>query len=97
MTRSIVYEQSARDDLKEIYFWIADADVALAYIDRIYARCEKLVVFPDRGTSRDEVSAGLRTINFERRCTIAYTVEFDVVRILRILGKGQDVGSRFHN
>lgn len=97
MTRKIVYEQTARDDLKEIYFWIADAGVALAYIDRIYGHCEKLISFPDRGTSRDDVSPGLRTINFERRCTIAYAVEPGRIRILRVLGKGQDVAAQFQD
>lgn len=98
MIRRIVYEQSARDDLRSIYFWIAEAagsDIALAYLQRIHERCDRLVSFPERGTPRDDIVRGLRTIPFERSATIAYIVKPDSVQVLRVLRKGQDVNREF--
>jgi toxin ParE1/3/4 len=95
VAREVVYEQSARDDLRSIFDWIADADVASAYLDRIYDHCAGLVMFAERGTPHDDIIPGLRTIGFERKAAIAYLVEPDTVRILRVLHKGRDIGRNF--
>ncbi len=46
-------------------------------------------------TSREDVRAGLRTIGFERRVTIAFQVTSERVVIDRILYGGRDVGGLF--
>jgi toxin ParE1/3/4 len=63
---------------------------AAAYLDRVIAFCLRLEHFPERGTRRDEIRPGLRTIGFERRITIAFTVSSDSVVILGVFYGGQD-------
>nr|WP_166144715.1 type II toxin-antitoxin system RelE/ParE family toxin [Methylosinus sp. RM1] len=52
--------------------------------------CESLRSFPERGTCRDDLRPGLRTIGFRRRATIAFAVEADVVTIVGVFYGGQD-------
>ena len=47
--------------------------------------------FPERGTRRDDLGSGLRTVGFERRATIVFRVEKDAVDIVRILYGGRDL------
>lgn len=98
MIREIVYEQSARDDVRSIYLWIAERagpETALAYVERIRNRCDRLVSFPEQGSSREDIATSLRTITFERTAIIAYIAETNAVRILRVLRKGRDLRLEF--
>jgi toxin ParE1/3/4 len=52
--------------------------------------CEKMETFPQRGTRRDDLRPGLRTIGFRRRVTIAFAVEADTVMIIGVFYGGQD-------
>ena len=54
------------------------------------SRCEKLEIFPHRGTRRDDLRPGLRTIGIRRRVMIAFAVEADAVTIIGIFYGGQD-------
>jgi toxin ParE1/3/4 len=54
-----------------------------------------LADFPNRGSARDDVRPGLRTIAFQRRAVIVYLVEEDEVRIARVLHHGQDLSRAF--
>jgi plasmid stabilization system protein ParE len=67
----------------------AGIDVALAYLDRIETACASLKDFPLRGTPRDDLGPGLRTISLEGRATIAYRVESDMVLILGVFHAGR--------
>jgi toxin ParE1/3/4 len=49
-----------------------------------------LETFPKRGTQRDDIRRGLRTIGFERRATIVFQVTNKEVVIVRIFYGGQD-------
>jgi toxin ParE1/3/4 len=49
-----------------------------------------LTTFPERGIVRDDLLPGLRIIGFERRASIAFIVEAETVRILRIFYSGRD-------
>jgi toxin ParE1/3/4 len=49
-----------------------------------------LETFPERGTRRDDIRLGLRTIGFERRATIVFQVTRAEVVIVRIFYGGQD-------
>lgn len=98
MVDRVVYLAAARDDLRAIYGWVADAagsDAALAYVGRIRAWCERLADFPRRGTPREDLSPGLRTILFERKAIIAHSIDDDEVRIVRILHRGRELGAAF--
>jgi len=98
VAHKVIYEQSARDDLRSTFWWIverAGPETAHAYIQRIRDRCDRLVTFPDQGTLRDDVLSGLRTIVFERTAIIAYLRDEKAVRVLRVLRKGRDFERAF--
>ncbi len=65
------------------------------YISRIETYCLRLETFPLRGTKRDDLLAGLRTIGFERRVTIAFVVTEGAVLIEGIFYGGQDFEAEF--
>lgn len=94
MTRQVVFSPEAQGDLRDLSLYIAEragSARALAYLDRIEAACLGLRDFPERGKRRDDLWPGLRTMGFERRATIAFTVAPEAVTILRILYGGRDL------
>jgi toxin ParE1/3/4 len=94
----VVFAESARADLDDIFAWIADhagLEVALAYTGRIEHFCREMTPFPQRGTARNDLRLGLRTVGFERRATIAFTVKGEDVIILRILYAGRSLDLAF--
>lgn len=93
MSYRIVLTPEAEAQLDELYEYIArEASLAIAtrYIDAVVERIEGLTNFPHRGTPRDDIRAGMRTIPFRRRLTIAYAVVADEVRIVGVVRAGQD-------
>jgi toxin ParE1/3/4 len=83
----------AEADLFKIYDYIAEKAgraVAEGYIDRIETACQRLARFPKRGTARNDIMPGLRTIGFERRVTIVFRVSEQAVTIVRVFHGGQD-------
>ena len=87
------FRPRAEADLFGLYRYIAEKSgraVAGAYIDRIEAACLALETFPKRGTRRDDIRPGLRTMGFERRATIVFQVREAEVVIVRILFGGRD-------
>ena len=98
MALRLVYDPRAHADLDSIYDWIADQsdpETAFAYTSRLQAACERLIEFPRRGTPRDDLAPGIRTISFERRDIIAYLVEPGHVLIVGIFHHGRDVRRAF--
>jgi len=96
MTFRLAFAPEARDDLRAIYLYIADAagaDRAIGYIHRIEAACQGLCDFPQRGARRDDLAPGLRVIGFERRASIAFHVGPNIVVIDRILYGGRDLNA----
>lgn len=93
MAFKVVFRPIAENDLVALYHYIAEEsgpDRAGAYIGRIEQACMTLAHFPLRGTQRDDLHPGLRITGFERRASIAFVVENDTVRILRIFYGGRD-------
>ncbi len=91
--RTVVWHPRARADLIALYDWIAeraDPDTALEYTTQIETHAAKLADFSERGTPRDDLVPGLRTIPYRRRTVIAYRVLSDEVEILRLVHAGQD-------
>jgi toxin ParE1/3/4 len=94
----IRFDDGALADLKSIYDYVAlnaDHDVADGFVGRIEAACDRLTMFPNRGTPRDDIFPGLRSISFEKRTTIFYSVNGDDVVIIHVLHGGRDIGRAF--
>jgi toxin ParE1/3/4 len=92
----VVFRPQAEADLLALYRYIAEASglgVAGEYIDRIEVACMSLATFPNRGTKRDDLAPGLRTVAFERRLTIVYRVLKTRVEIVTIAYGGRDFES----
>jgi toxin ParE1/3/4 len=94
----VIFSEDATDDLSELGVWIAersDRATAKAYLKRLRAKCLSLSDFPHRGTPRDHLMPGLRSITFERRIIVAYCVEDDHVLILRLIRTARDIAAQF--
>jgi toxin ParE1/3/4 len=89
----VFFRPQAEADLFGPYEYIAGrAGPAVAgnYIDRIEQACMALATFPKRGTRRDDILPGLRTIGFERRVTIAFRILHTRVEIVTIAYGGRE-------
>lgn len=99
MPHQVVFAPEAEARLVALYQYIAQqASPAIAerFTSAIITLCESLATFPHRGTPRDDIRQGLRTIPFRRRVTIAYLVEDDRVAVLGIYYGGQDLAAELH-
>lgn len=93
MALKVFFRPQAEADLLALYRYIAGVSGlanAGGYIDRIEVACTSLATFPNRGTRRDDLTPGLRTVAFERRETIAYRVLKTRVEIVTIAYAGRD-------
>ena len=91
--RRVVFRREALTQLDELYDFVAAAGSPLAagdLLDAIVTFCEDLAPFPLRGTARDDIRPGLRTIGFRRRAVIAFVVGDDSVVILGVFYGGRD-------
>jgi toxin ParE1/3/4 len=94
----VSFRPLAEADLFGLYRYIAEQSgdaVAGDYIGRIEAACMALETFPARGTRRDDIRPGLRTMGFERRATIVFEIRKTEVVIVRIFYGGQDYERAF--
>ena len=93
MPVEVVFSPEARDDLLKLYLFIAERsgeDRALAYLARLEEYCLGFGDFPERGTARDDLLAGLRIVGFERSVTLAFHLSQGQVTFDRILYGGRD-------
>ena len=94
----VVWRPKARSSLLALYDWIAeqaDPETAFEYTSKIEAHAAKLANFPERGTPRDDLVSGLRTMPYRRRTVIAYRVLDDEVEILRVIHGGMDLNGAY--
>lgn len=92
------YSDTAQAQLLDLYRYIARESgpyIALSFVRRIEDQCERLETFPLRGTPRDDLAPGLRTLSFERRVVIGYTVAGDVVWIVGVSYGGRELAEAF--
>lgn len=78
MAASVIFSAAAEADLFAIYDYIADRAgdaIALRFVEAIEAYCLGLADAPERGTRRDDLRPGLRSVGFRRRATILFEVE----------------------
>ena len=93
-TYEVVLSPEAQADLEELYDWIAERAspaVALGYLERLGDHLRGYAHAPERGHRRDDLRPGLRIAGFERRVTIAFTVDEGRVTILRLAYGGRDL------
>jgi toxin ParE1/3/4 len=93
LTLRVVFSPEAEDQLVELYRYIATAgspDTAAQYTEAIVAFCEGLVQFPRRGTARDDIRPGLRTVSYRKRTVIAFAVLDSTIAIIGIFYGGRD-------
>ena len=91
--REVVFSPEAIDDLNRLYDWIASVagpSIAIGYIQRIETFCMKLDLASERGVLREDIRPNLRVVGFERRLTVAFSVEGDFVIIYRLFYGGQN-------
>jgi toxin ParE1/3/4 len=91
--REVILSPRAKADLVGVYEFLVrlgHPQNAIAYVDRLAAFCHRLDVASERGHRRDDISHGLRIVGFERRVTIAFTVDDERVTVLRLFYGGQD-------
>ncbi len=92
MTHQVVFSAAAEKDVAELLAYLvpeAGERTARAWVDRLIVYCEGFATFPERGTRRDDIAPGLRTVGYRRRATIAFRVDGNVVVILRMLHGGR--------
>jgi toxin ParE1/3/4 len=86
----------ARDDLIEIWSYIADDSVtnADAFIDRLYETVESLGRNPGLGRHREEFALGIQSFPFGRYL-IFYRALTNSVEIIRVLHGARDIENIF--
>lgn len=97
VTRRVEFHPLARDDLLNLYNYIAissDPSRADSFITRIERLCESLAEFPERAVPRPDLMPGLRSIALGRRAVIVLTIDADTVTILRVVYAGRDLNAQ---
>ena len=95
MSYTVAFSPKAVAQLEELEDYITQAGspiVAARYVDAIITYCENLSLFPQRGTSREDLLPTLRTTHYRHAAIIAFTVDADTetVSILGVFYGGQD-------
>lgn len=93
MAYRIVFTPEARDQLDHLHNYIAsaaDAEIAMRFADGILDHIATLSEFPQRGTPRDDLRPGMRTLAWRRRVTIAFMVEESDAVVIGIFYGGRD-------
>lgn len=96
MTHRLVFTPEARDQLAALHAYIAsvaDAGTAARFVDGIIDHAATLRDFSARGTPRDDLRAGLRTLSWRWRVTLAFVVEEHDVVVIGAFYGGRDVES----
>ena len=96
MSRPIRLSPRAKAQLGSLFLYIArnaSSAIAARFVDAVLEKIDSLADFPDRGTPRDDIRPGLRTVPFRRRTTIAYAVAPKEVLIIGVFYGGQNFES----
>ena len=98
MPHSVRLSSEADTQVRESQAWIArEKSVAVArrYIAALPEQCASLEVLPHRGTRRDDLLKGVRTMGFKRRVTIVFDVGESEVVIVAVLYGGRSLAKHF--
>ncbi|HEX7758104.1 MAG TPA: type II toxin-antitoxin system RelE/ParE family toxin [Caulobacteraceae bacterium] len=94
MKHRVAFSPRAQQDLDDLYAWLAEEAgnwVARRYADRLRGYCQRMDLFPHRGTLRNDIRPGLRIVGFEKRATISFYITENIVVITRVLYGGRNV------
>ncbi|GGE25195.1 hypothetical protein GCM10011390_50840 [Aureimonas endophytica] len=97
MAHRVLFHPAARTELEQIYTHVAaraGADTAFAFVSGIREFCDRLALFPKRGTERSGIMRGLRIIGYRRNVSVAFVVVGKSVIVLGIFLKGRDATKR---
>lgn len=89
----VAFRREALLQLEELYDYIADSGSprhATRYTESIVGFSEELGTFPRRGTVRDDIRPGMRTIGYGTRVIVAFAILDGVMAILGIFYGGCD-------
>ena len=94
--RQLIIAQQAKDDLVEIWLYIAADSPSTAdmFIDYVYEQCKHLCTSPEIGRTRDELLPGMRSLPV-KRYLVFYRVTNDAIEIARILSGYRDLETLF--
>ena len=92
----VIFDRDAEADIESIRDYMAgarDLEFANGFADRLISYCESFADLPHRGTRRDEILPGLRTVGWRRTITVAFEVSDETKRvtILGVFYRGRDV------
>ncbi|RDJ25014.1 type II toxin-antitoxin system RelE/ParE family toxin [Bosea caraganae] len=94
----VIFTPRALQHIENLHAYLTDQASELTadrYVGRIVAYCQRLDVFPLRGTRRDDIIPGLRIIGFEHRVNIAFIATAETVLIEGVFYGGQDYEASF--
>ncbi|MCQ1765856.1 type II toxin-antitoxin system RelE/ParE family toxin [Neorhizobium galegae] len=93
MAKAVLYSSRARDDMLDIWSWIADKSglaMADAVAERIEARISRLADHPEMGPARSDIAQSARMLVIERWLAL-YAIVDDTVRIVRVVDGSADL------
>jgi toxin ParE1/3/4 len=94
MPHELRFRPAALADLEAIFHYVlrvsASPAAARRYAERIRARYQHIATVPLAGRPRDDLAPGLRSVAFERRAVILYSVIDETVEITNIFHGGRD-------
>lgn len=100
MSQRVIFSPRAEAQLVKLHADISERSapsIGERYTAAIVEYCLSLSTFPRRGTRRDDIRPGLRTLGYRRRATIAFEVTDDGVNILGVYYGGQDYEADFRD
>ena len=89
---AVAFSKEADGQLQELEQYLAERFYpanAEQYVRRLTEACLSLGIAPHRGTARNDLARGMRTIGFERRVTIYFKVMDRQVVIIGIFYGGR--------
>ncbi|OHV84415.1 type II toxin-antitoxin system RelE/ParE family toxin [Rhizobium sp. LCM 4573] len=87
MTKAIVYSSRAREDVLDIWYWIAKnsgLSTADKIIEQIENRISRLADHPEMGPARPDIAETARMLVVER-WLVLYATDGDAVRVVRVV------------
>ena len=100
MPHRVIFSPRAEAQLVKLHADIGEKSapaIGERYTTALVRYCLTLSEFPHRGTRRDDVRPGLRTVGYRRRVTIAFEVADGTVSILGVYYGGQDYEADFRD
>lgn len=94
MKRVVELSPRALRHVADMFAYIAErsgTERAQLVTGRLLAACASLSDMPERGTMRDDLMPGLRTMGYKRQATVAFVIEPDRILVLAVLGRGRDL------